>query len=266
MEASKYFFLHDFLILQALLILASDPKTEIGKIAAHAIAKVAISINPNIGFRDGTAANMVPPLIELLSSEDGLQQFESMMALTNLALVGEETVSIMVRGKAISNIESLQLSPNELLQRASSELLCNLIMYEPVMDMHRSSEPGSERRIKIWTALSGSDDIPTAKASSGALAMLSGDEEIAQEIFKVVGVEPFFHLLNSEDGDIQHRGAAIVKNMVLQKNIAEAFVEKGGVLELMKVLGTSPNQPAQEAASAALDQLKDFNLIKSGTK
>ncbi len=76
--------------------------SKIYMMAAHSIAKLAISVDPKIAFNDGTATRVISPLLSLLRNDsdnplNGLQQFESLMALTNLALFGEETVSLMVR-------------------------------------------------------------------------------------------------------------------------------------------------------------------------
>ncbi len=50
----------------------------------------AITMDPNIAFKGERAAELVRPLVRLLKSEDGLQNFESLLALTNLATLSEE--------------------------------------------------------------------------------------------------------------------------------------------------------------------------------
>lgn len=66
----------------------------------------------------------------LFRSEDGLQQFEALLALTNLALFSEETAKLMIKGNGLSTIEMLQLSNNAMIQRAATELICNLVIYD----------------------------------------------------------------------------------------------------------------------------------------
>lgn len=123
--------------VKALLSLVNSPNQQISTNAAHALAKIAISIDPKIGYKDaGTATRMVSPLVALLKSEDGLQQFEALMGLTNLTLYGEETTQLICKDSTVSSIEMLQLSNNELLQRAASELLCNLLMYSDMLESY----------------------------------------------------------------------------------------------------------------------------------
>lgn len=250
---------------QALLSLIqyknSTPKTK--NLAAHAIAKIAISIDPNLGFRETLASSFIEPLKALLRSDDPLQQFESMMALTNLALVGPEIATLIIKDKGLSDIEYLQLDQNFMLQRAASELLCNLLQLSDMADEYRNMNSLTERRLKIWAGLSGADDLKTALASSGALAILSSDPEICKVIYSIVGVDPFLQLIAENDGDLQHRGAEVLKNFIFaDKKIAEAIVEKGGVISLMKLLAEPLNKNAQQIASEALNELKKMNLIK----
>ena len=76
--------------------------TEKGKNwAAHAIAKIAISVDPHLAFHDQFATRIVKPLMSLLKSDDSLQQFESLMALTNICMLGEDILSLILRDKGI---------------------------------------------------------------------------------------------------------------------------------------------------------------------
>lgn len=61
----------------------------------QALAKLAITIDPKIGF-PRTYPQLIPPLSKLLKSDFELQQFEGMMALTNLAVI-EEARSMIVK-------------------------------------------------------------------------------------------------------------------------------------------------------------------------
>ncbi len=146
--------------------------TEKGRnFAAHAIAKIAISVDPHLAFHDQYATRAVAPLMSLLKSEDGLQQFESSMALTNLSVLGEDFISLMLRNNGLSTIENLQISQNEMIQRASSELLCNLLQFSDVLELYHE-EVGTERRLLMWKALAHSEDKLTAKAASGTMKEL----------------------------------------------------------------------------------------------
>lgn len=230
--------------------------------ASHAIAKIAISVDPNIGFRESLSSNLIDPLKTLLKSEEPLQQFESMMALTNLALVSPEVATLIMKDKGLSDIEYLQMDQDMMIQRAASQLLCNLVLVSDLADQYKEESGLTERRFKIWAGLSGSDDLETALASSGALAILSGDPDVCKVMIKILGVDPFLQLIKEENADLQYRGAEILKNCIeLGKTYAEMIVSKGGVILLINVLAHS-NENAQQAASKALDDLKEMNLIK----
>lgn len=113
--------------------------------------------------------------MKLLKSEDGLQQFESLMALTNLSLYNEEIVELILKDNGFNTIEMLQLDNHELIQRAgkilfvfcdlrrelffkASELLCNLLIYPNIIEKYyyepNITEGTLERRLKIWAGLS----------------------------------------------------------------------------------------------------------------
>jgi len=246
--------------MKALISLADHGSPKIQATAAHAIAKIAISTDPNLAFRDEISTRIVDPLMGLLSTnEEGLEQFEALMALTNLAIVGEETMQLIVRNNGLSKIEMLQLSSNTMLQRAASELMCNLVMFDEVFESYKT--PSAERRLKIWGALCSSEDIPTAKASSGALATLSSDPEICQKIFEEVHLENLITLLGEEDPDLQHRAAAIIKNIVEDPKRAQVVASKEGIVGLMHVMTKSTSLLAKQSATEALEALSKLNLV-----
>jgi hypothetical protein len=208
------------------------------------------------------------PIIKLLRSEDGLQQFEALLALTNLSLLGEETNARILRGNGFAEVENLQLSHVMLIQRAATELVCNLVMSDEVQQEYfKPLSAGVERRVKILGALSQSDDEATSKAASGALAILSADKECLSKIEEVLQYDPFFALADRDDnGELQHRGVEVLKNMILKgRETASAIVNKGGALLLIKVLGTSSSEQAQAGASEALTTLTALNLVLPGT-
>lgn len=122
--------------------------------AAQALAKLVISTPPQLLFpppHQTNALNALAPLYLLLVSPQAslLQQFEALMALTNLASidgqVGARIVDAKValpdsddfkgRGRAaetpvVGKIEELLLDDNTLVRRAATELVCNLVNSE----------------------------------------------------------------------------------------------------------------------------------------
>lgn len=218
-------------------------------------------MDPRVGYSQAVATRMVDPLKSLLNSEDGLQQFEALMALTNLTMFGEETIQLILKDGGMHNIELMLVSNNELIQRATIELLCNLMMYSDVVESFRPSSGTSseviERRLKIFAAFAASDDRPTAVAASGALAMLSGDEEVLQNMITKIDPETFLSLALVEDPELNHRAMVVLKHSVDLKDKAylQLLTDKGAGLVFAKVASSSGNPAARELAASALTTL-----------
>lgn len=102
-----------------------------------------------------------------------LQQFEALLALTNLASSGPTCVDTIVANRGISCIQSLQYSDHPLVRRSATEALCNMACHPQVVE-----SLGNLQKLKIWLALADDylGDLPTARAAAGTLAMASGDE------------------------------------------------------------------------------------------
>ena len=73
--------------------------------------------------------------LEVCKSDSQLIHFVARMALTNIASVSEETKNrIVSEPHALSTIQYLQFSDHELVRRAVTETICNLIPNEIVID------------------------------------------------------------------------------------------------------------------------------------
>jgi hypothetical protein len=55
--------------MKALLILSEDQSDAIKTVTAHCIAKICISVDPHVAFKEGTVSRLVSPLMSLLKSE-----------------------------------------------------------------------------------------------------------------------------------------------------------------------------------------------------
>ena len=78
-------------VSQALMSLALKNNDDHGKAnAAQAIAKIAITTNPEIAFPGERAVEVVRPLVQLLHPNcTGLMNYEALLALTNLASMSD---------------------------------------------------------------------------------------------------------------------------------------------------------------------------------
>lgn len=241
--------------------------------ALQALAKMVISVPPQLLFPAPSQVNALNALrpLELLLCHAGsnlLQKFEALMALTNLASVspefGDRIVSAelpapenALRGagsssktQIVDTIEGLLLDVNQLVQRAATELVCNLVNCEKGF-MHFSGEtiegekanPRAAARLGILTLLTDANDMATRQAASGALAALTDSPAACKSLFAGGGIStstqrsvwdrigelfaPGGAQADDDDGErietisseppdagLAHRGAVILANLV----------------------------------------------------
>lgn len=238
--------------------------------ALQALAKMVISVPPQLLFpapSEVNALNALRPL-ELLLCHSGsnlLQKFEALMALTNLASVNPEFGDRIVtaelpapenalRGagsssktKVVDIVETLMLDDNTLVQRAATELVCNLVNCEKgfmLFSGESGAEPANPRaaaRLGILLLLTDADDMATRQAASGALASLTDSAAACHsllagggiststkrsvwdrvaELFALGGAQEDddgerLEVISSEPPDVglAHRGAVILANL-----------------------------------------------------
>ena len=247
---------------KCLVPLASD-NTDKGKlIAGQALARIGITSDPKLAFPGQRSLEVIRPIVQLLKSEQGLQQFEGLMALTNLASMNDDVRRRILKEGGVPLMESLMFEEHEMLRRAATEALCNMIQME---DVHKRFFYDDTERVKLWTLFSGEEDQLLAKAASGGLAQISYDPKICEKIMEVKSaMEILKELVTSENPDLQHRGMYILANLVdASREIAEKIVE-GDFLELFMVFAQSEetSPPVKEAAGRALKKAMEYGLIK----
>jgi len=236
----------------ALLRLANEGTQKGKDIASQALAKIAITMDPNIAFKGERAAEMVRPLLRLLKSEDGLQNFEALMALTNLASMSQEVLTRIVKEKGISEIEFMMFSEHHMIQRAATECMCNMMYSDDVVDVYANA-PTSER-MKIFIGLSDVEDHETRRAASGCLAIMSSNEKICRHLKnEKITLEVLITLLGDKP-ELQHRAVEVIKNLSSYPDIAKWLVESG-LLEPIQILSYSENQAIKESAGVAYQNL-----------
>ncbi|EEH49462.2 uncharacterized protein PADG_05541 [Paracoccidioides brasiliensis Pb18] len=218
--------------------------------AAHALARILISVNPShifssSGFPQITSA--IRPLIHLLqpnpsqaqslSTEyprDLLPTFESLLALTNLASTSSTNTSSPTAASTITTlafpiIEDLLLSNNTYLQRAACELTCNLTTSPNCIAKFAGGSPRAAQRLHILLALADVPDLATRRAAGGALAVLTEFEGVVEAVLaRERGIEVLLGMCEEAEGDgvecgsgsgsgkgmeMVHRGLVCVRNM-----------------------------------------------------
>ncbi|XP_074773863.1 protein unc-45 homolog A isoform X3 [Athene noctua] len=248
------------------LIPLSLEGTEVGQTkAAQALAKITITSNPELAFPGERIYEVVRPLVSLLHLQrTGLENFEGLMALTNLAGISERLRQKILKEKAVPMIEGYMFEEHELIRLAATECMCNMAMSKEVQELFLAE--GSDR-LKLMVLYSGEEDEKLRRAASGTLAMLTTlHPAICKRIPQVTvhWLEILQALLLSPSTELQHRGAVVVMNMVAaEREVAEQLMASE-TLEILSVLAKDDQDKPRvaQAAKASLAQAVAYGLIQ----
>ena len=257
--------------------LATAPLNETIYHASHALARVLISVNPShvfpySGFPQITSA--VRPLVRLLSPSetssglsvdqprDLLPVFESLLALTNLASSPDDSAAEAIVRQAWSTLDDLLLSNNTFIQRATCELVCNLMTCESGIVKFADGSKRASQRLHVLLALTDVDDIATRRAAGGALAMLTEyDAAIAAVLERPRGVNLLLGLCQESNDDLMHRGIVCMRNMTCLASgdigaRARDTMRRVGAVDMLKTsLQRTSNPLIRQAGMEALKPL-----------
>uniref|UniRef100_A0A8C3RG83 Protein unc-45 homolog A n=1 Tax=Cyanoderma ruficeps TaxID=181631 RepID=A0A8C3RG83_9PASS len=247
------------------LIPLSLEGTEVGQTkAAQALAKITITSNPEMAFPGERIYEVVRPLVSLLHLQrTGLENFEGLMALTNLAGISERLRQKILKERAVPMIEGYMFEEHELIRLAATECMCNMAMSKEVQEMFLAE--GSDR-LKLMVLYSGEEDEKLRRAASGTLAMLTAlHPPICKRIPQVTvhWLEILQALLLSPSAELQHRGAVVVMNMMAAaREVAEQLIASE-MLEILSVLAKDKDKPrVAQAAQESLAHAVAYGLIK----
>ncbi|KAI9670428.1 MAG: hypothetical protein M1829_004751 [Trizodia sp. TS-e1964] len=237
--------------------------------ASHALARILISVNPALVFGSSAAtpiSSAVRPLLSLLEADESAEQrdllaiFESLLALTNLASTDDSTRKLILR-MAWPKIQELLLANNTMIQRATVELVCNLMASPEGVAKFADGGLQASNRLHILLALADVDDYETRRAAGGALAMLTEwDQAVDAVVRRERGVSILLGLCQEEEEDLRHRGIACVRNIVCAPGAVgvsgvERVKSNGGVDVLKALLKASRNPAVLELCVEALKKL-----------
>ena len=201
---------------------ASTPTSAIRHTATHTLARILISTNPNHVFTSSMpATSALRPLVGLLKPDQDsnvrslLPTFESLLALTNLASMPDDSIRNGIIGTSWSLVEDLLLNSNSLVQRAAVELVCNLMASPHGVALFADGSKAASNRMHILLALADAEDLATRRAAGGALAMLTEWDEAAKAVLnKDRGVKIVLGMCDDESDEIRHRGVVCLLNMI----------------------------------------------------
>lgn len=113
------------------LIQLSSNGTDKGKRhAAQALARIGITLNPEVAFPGQRSLEVVRPLLSLLHVDYGsLENFEALMALCNIAQMGDSQRSRILNDGGLSKIDNYLYEDHELLKRAAVQVCKFLIIH-----------------------------------------------------------------------------------------------------------------------------------------
>ncbi|KAI8764635.1 protein unc-45 B, partial [Biomphalaria glabrata] len=253
--------------VKALLSLMNN-NTDNGVIlASHALAKISVTSDPHFAFPGQRIYEVVRPLLSLLHSDrTGLQNFEALMSLTNLASVSDSVRNRILTEKGLPSIEHYMFEEHQMLRRAATECMCNMVMSEKVQDIF----DGENDRVKMMVLFSGEEDPALVRAATGALAVLSERPSICKKIVQVPAWLDIFQVhAVSEMPDIQHRVLHCLLNIMSADKELASIVVQSPMLEILMAVAKQKDPQAEkatEAAKEALQKAVEYGLIKENDK
>ena len=211
--------------------------------AAHALSRILISVDPKLVFGSRSPSSAIPLILSLIKEEDPttvfgnttprnlLPTFEALLALTNLVSDPSlATAPEVLRSGVFSRIEDLLLSSNTLLQRASTELVCNLMTSPEGLENYADGSAAAAQRLHVLVALADVEDTPTRRAAGGALAMITEFPDAVTAILnRERGLQLLLQMCQDEDVGCIQRGLVCVRNVVF----TEGEVGKRGKQEVL---------------------------------
>lgn len=248
---------------------SSDPEGR--NIAAHALARILISINPLHVFGGSNPHPLhsaIPPLASLLHLDpaadyhDLLLPFEALMALTNLASIEDDAREVIIR-LAFDDIDELVLHKNENLSRAATQLVCNLMSEVQGMAKFCDGTAKGGNRLQVLCALADSQDLATRLAAGGALSILTQWDVGVRSLLEVEGdkgVKSVLRMITEPEEEMRHRGVVCLHNMLEAEGDAGKLSllkvrDKGAVEKIKETLKLSRSQEVLEIAVECLKHL-----------
>lgn len=248
---------------KVLLPMALEGTVKGKKQASQALARIGITINPEVAFPGQRCVEVIRPLLSLLHPEcNALENFEALMALCNLAGVNETTRTRIIKEGGVQKVESYMYEEHQMLRRAATQVMTNLILSPDVVKMFE----GKNDKCKLLFLLCLEEDEDTAKAAAGGLAMLtSASKKCCKKVLEVSSwLENFQELLANPDFDMQHRGVVIVLNIIQSgKEEAEKVIATSifDLLMALSVIDEKGKEKVRELAGEALKAAEKWKVI-----
>lgn len=180
--------------------------------ARHCVAKLLVTTNPGL-LTVSQRMGSIGPLIQLIHDHEStdLSRFEALMAITNLASLDEETKNRVIAEKGIARLGYAMFSDHEMVRRAATEAMSNLIPHPEMMKYLADPE-----NIRLWVAFAREFDenLECSRAAIGCLAMASQDPKVAEVLAKAAHFQEMAtSLLECGNLELMHRILVALLNM-----------------------------------------------------
>ncbi|KAH0811324.1 hypothetical protein GEV33_011467 [Tenebrio molitor] len=223
--------------------------------AAQALSRIAITMNPEVAFPGQRSLEVIRPMVSLLHPDcSGLENFEALMGLCNIAQMNETARQRILKEGGLAKIEHYMFEDHQYLCRAATQCLTNMTMSPDVVQIHE----GENDKMKYLAALAMDDDPDTAMAAAGAIAILTGaSKKCCAKLFDSKNwMEAMHVMLANPTASMQYRGVCVVRNIIEQsKELAEKLMETD-VMEILMALTKLPPDEHKQIIQVAEDALK----------
>jgi hypothetical protein len=208
----------------------TDTMKKVIRQARHTIAKMLVTTNPSL-LTSAQRLGSIKSLIQLIRDHKAsdLEQFEALLALTNLASSGEDARNRIVSERGIPSLHFAMFSDHEMVRRSATEAMCNLVPHEAMM-----KHLAEQEHLRLWLAFGTEyeNNYECARAASGCLAMASQDEAIAVEMVQLAKFKTeMTMLLESGRLEIMHRAFVIVLSLVSHGGACKEKVISEGLVD-----------------------------------
>lgn len=235
--------------------------TEKGKRqAAQALSRIAITIDPEVAFPGQRHLEVIRPLLNQLHQDyTALENFESMMALCNLAAMNETVRQRILKEGGLQKVELYLMEDHLMLSRAATQVICNLVMSDDIVKLFEAEND----RVKFLCLLCQEEDEDTASAAAGALAILTSVSKICcEKTFQPVSWLEIFHtLIANPSPKVQHRGLVVILNVIRAgPELAEKLLSTD-MIDLLNGLSQLPDETRAKAREIAIECLKEAEKL-----
>lgn len=231
--------------------------------ASQALARIGITINPEVAFSGQRSLEVIRPLLNLLHPDcSALENFEALLALCNVAQMNESARQRILKEGGLAKVDHYLFEEHLMLRRAATQVITNLTMSPDVITIYE----GENDKMKYLTLLCADEDLETSLAASGAVAILtSNSEKCCRKVFDWPSwLESLQVLLANPNDNLQYRGLAIVKNMMeSSKEVAAKLIETN-VMEILMALTKTEDDKGniRQAAADALKSAEKWGVIE----